>query len=73
MAIDLRKIDPELNYPLKQIAQFLEMSHGTILKLRKDARLKSIRIGKRYYIQGKEILSYIDNGLYFIFKRSLNH
>jgi helix-turn-helix protein len=61
MAIDLRKIDPELNYPLKQIAQFLEMSYGTILKLRKDARLKSIRIGKKYYIQGKDILSYIDN------------
>ena len=62
MAIDLRKIDPELNYPLKQIAQFLEISYGTILKLRKDAKLKSIRIGKKYYIQGKEILSYIDNG-----------
>ena len=62
MAIDLRKIDPELNYPLKQIAQFLEMSYGTILKLRKEANLKSIRIGKKYYIQGKEILSYIDKG-----------
>ncbi len=34
MAIDLRKIDPELNYPLKQIAQFLEISYGTVLKLR---------------------------------------
>jgi len=62
MAIDLRKIDPELNYPLKQIAQFLEVSYGTILKLRKDAKLKSIRIGKKYYVQGKEILSYVDNG-----------
>jgi excisionase family DNA binding protein len=62
MAIDLRKIDPELIYPLKQIAQFLEISYGTILKLRKDAKLKSIRIGKKYYIQGKDILSYIDNG-----------
>ncbi|MBW1702555.1 MAG: helix-turn-helix domain-containing protein [Deltaproteobacteria bacterium] len=62
MAIDLRKIDPELNYPLKQVAQFLEVSYGTILNLRKVAKLKSIRIGKKYYIQGKEILSYIDNG-----------
>jgi hypothetical protein len=41
MAIDLRKIDPELSYPLKQIAQFLEISYGTILKLRKDAKLQS--------------------------------
>ena len=62
MAIDLRKIDPELNYPLKQVAQFLEVSYGTILNLRKHAKLKSIRIGKKYYIQGKEILSYIDRG-----------
>ncbi|MCD4717274.1 MAG: helix-turn-helix domain-containing protein [Desulfobacterales bacterium] len=62
MAIDLRKIDPELNYSLKQIAQFLEISYGTILKLRKGAKLKSIRIGKKYYVQGKDILSYIHNG-----------
>ena len=61
MAIDPRKIDPELSYPLKQVAQFLEISYGTILKLRKDAKLKSMKIGKRYYVQGKEILSYIDN------------
>ena len=61
MAIDLRKIDPELNYPLKQIAQFLEISYGTTLKLRKDAKLKSFRIGKKYYIQGKDILAYINN------------
>ncbi|MBW2615487.1 MAG: helix-turn-helix domain-containing protein [Deltaproteobacteria bacterium] len=62
MAIDLRKIDPELSYPLKQVAQFLEISYGTILKLRKNAKLKSIKIGKRYYVQGKEILFYINNG-----------
>jgi hypothetical protein len=62
MAIDLRKIDPELNYPLKLIAQFLEISYGTILKLKKDTKLKSIRIGKKYYVQGKDILSYIENG-----------
>jgi excisionase family DNA binding protein len=62
MAIDLRKIDPELNYPLKQVAQFLEVSYGTILNLKKNKKLKSIKIGKKYYVQGKEILSYIDNG-----------
>ena len=59
MAIDTRKIDPDLRYPLKQVAQFLEVSYGTILKLKNDPRLKPIRIGKRYYIEGKNILSFI--------------
>ncbi len=45
MAIDPKKIDPGLNYPLKQVAQFLEISYGTMLKLRKQARLKSMRMG----------------------------
>lgn len=62
MAIDLRKIDPDLNYPLRQVADFLDVSYGTILKLKNDASLKYIKIGKRYYIQGKEILSYVRKG-----------
>ncbi len=60
MAIDLRKIDPDLNYPLKQVAQFLDVSYATILRLRREAQLKSIRIGNRYYVQGKDILAYIE-------------
>jgi excisionase family DNA binding protein len=62
MAIDPNKIDPGLNYPLKQVAQFLEISYGTMLKLKKEARLKSTRVGKRYYIKGKDVLEYIEHG-----------
>jgi excisionase family DNA binding protein len=62
MAIDLRKIDPDLNYPLKQVAQFLDVSYATILRLRREAQLKSIKIGNRYYVQGKAILEYIEKG-----------
>ncbi len=62
MAIDLRKIDPDLNYPLKQVAQFLDVSYATILRLRREAQLKSIKIGNRYYVQGKDILAYIEKG-----------
>jgi excisionase family DNA binding protein len=62
MAIDLRKIDPELNYPLKQVAQLLEVSYGTVLKLRKQEKLRSMKIGKKFYVQGREILKYINNG-----------
>lgn len=59
MAIDLRKIDPHLSYPLRQVAEFLNVSYGTILRLKNDDKLRPIKIGKRYYIQGKEILQYI--------------
>jgi excisionase family DNA binding protein len=62
MAIDLRKIDPELNYPLKQVAQLLEVSYGTVLKLRKQEKLRSMKIGRKFYVQGREILRYINNG-----------
>ena len=59
MPIDVRKIDPNLDYPLKQVAQFLEISYGTTLKLRKEGKLKSSRVGKKYYVRGKDILEYI--------------
>lgn len=29
MPIDLRKIDPELSYPLKEVAEFLDVYYGT--------------------------------------------
>jgi len=59
MAIDLRKIDPNLSYPLRQVAEFLNISYGTVLKLKNDANLRPIKVGKKYYIQGKDILDYI--------------
>ncbi len=62
MAIDLRKIDPDLSYPLRQVAEFLDVSYGTVLRLKNDTRLRPIKIGKRYYIQGKKILEYIRKG-----------
>ena len=59
MPIDLRKIDPELSYPLKLVAELLDVSYGTILKLKGESKLKPFRIGKRYYIRGQDILGYI--------------
>ena len=60
MAIDLRNIDAELNYPLKEVAQFLEVSYGTVLKLRKETKMTSMKIGKKYYVKGKDILKYVE-------------
>jgi excisionase family DNA binding protein len=59
MAIDLRNIDPELSYSFKEVAAFLNVSYGTVLKLKSDPKLDLIRIGKKYYIRGKDILGYI--------------
>ncbi len=62
MAIDLKKIDPDLVYPLKEVAQILQVSYGTILKLRKEERIRSIKIGGKYYIRGHDVLKYIHRG-----------
>lgn len=62
MAIDPSKIDPGLSYSLNEVAQILEVSYGTMLKLRNEAKLRSIRVGKRYYIEGKNVLEYIERG-----------
>ncbi len=59
MAIDFRKIDPDLIYSLKEAAQILGLSYGTILKLKKDNTLKWLKIGGKYYVQGKDLLEYI--------------
>jgi excisionase family DNA binding protein len=62
MSIDLRKIDPHLIYSLKEAAQMLGLSYGTVLKLKNDARIKWSKIGGKYYIQGKDLLEYIGKG-----------
>ena len=59
MPIDFRNIDPDLSYSLKEVAQLLELAYGTVLKLRKDKKLKYTKIGKKYYIKGQDILSYV--------------
>ncbi len=63
MAIDLRKIDPELIYSLKEAAQMLGLSYGTVLKLKKDSRLKWLKMGGNYFVQGKDLLEYIGKGI----------
>ena len=65
MPINFRNIDPDLSYSLKEVAQLLELAYGTVLKLRKDKKLKYIKIGKKYYIKGQDLLSHI-------FKEGLN-
>jgi excisionase family DNA binding protein len=63
MPIDIRKIDPDLIYALKEAAQMLGISYGTVLKLKKDARLNWLKIGGKYYVKGKDLLEYIGKGV----------
>lgn len=61
--IDPRKIDPDINYTLEQIADFLNLSYSTVLKFKKDGQFKDLKkIGRRYYVPGKAVLSYIQKG-----------
>jgi hypothetical protein len=62
MPIDMRKIDPELKYSLKDVAIHLELSYGTILKLKKEKKLRYFKLGKQYFVQGKDIISYVEKG-----------
>lgn len=62
-SIDLRKIDPEINYTLEQTAEFLNLSYSSVLKLKKNNAFNNIKqVGRRYYIPGKAILTYVQKG-----------
>ncbi len=63
MSIDLRKIDPGVDYTLEQVAGFLNLSYVTVLKLKKGGEFKGVKkIGRRYYISGKAIFDYVQKG-----------
>ncbi len=59
--IDPRKIDPENLYSLHQVADFLNISYGTVLKLKtNDAFGNGLsNVGKKFYVSGRAILDYI--------------
>jgi excisionase family DNA binding protein len=49
-------------YPLKEVAQILGLSYGTVLKLKKDDKLRWVKIGGKYYVHGRDVLEYIEKG-----------
>lgn len=62
MPLDLRQIDPELEYPLNEVAGVLDLSYGTILNKRKKGEIKAKKIGKKYFVKGADILAYANGG-----------
>lgn len=62
MPIDTRNVDPELKYSLKDVAIHLGLSYGTVLKLKKEKVMPCFKIGKQFFIQGRDILSYVEKG-----------
>ncbi len=60
--IDLREIDPENLYTLKQVAEFLRFSYGTVLKIKKNEGFPHTKVGKRVYVKGNDIINFIQNG-----------
>ncbi len=61
-AIDLREIDPEKLYTLDQTADFLRLSYGTVLKIKKNNELPHNKVGKRVYVKGADIVEYVQTG-----------
>ncbi len=61
-AIDIREIDPEKLYTLRQTADFLRCSYNTILKIKKNKEMPFQKIGKSFYAKGSTIINYIENG-----------
>jgi excisionase family DNA binding protein len=59
VVIDIRKIEPSLMYSLKEASQLLGLSYGTVLKMKKEGRLKCRKIGGKYFVQGRDLLEYI--------------
>ena len=60
--IDIREIDPQNLYTLGQTAHFLRVAYGTVLKFRKNGAFPSRQIGKKWYIEGAEIINFIKIG-----------
>jgi hypothetical protein len=60
MPLDLRRIDSERLYTLKEVSELLKLSYGTILSLKDKGSVDSIKIGAKYYMQGKDILTSIE-------------
>jgi excisionase family DNA binding protein len=61
MEIDPRQIDPQVIYNLQEVARFLQVSYSTVLKLREENKLRSLKIGNRYYVEGRDILEHLEN------------
>ena len=60
MAIDVREIKPGLKYTLKDLANVLGLSYGSVLNLKKGSVLPFVQIGKKFFVQGSAILEYVD-------------
>lgn len=58
--LKLKDIDPETRYTLREVAEMLDLSYQTVLKLRQEDTIKATRLGgRRYYVLGEDILKFV--------------
>lgn len=55
-----KELYPTGIYTLKDLAEYFECDHGTVLKWTKNG-LKHKRVGRKIYIVGKDVLEFFDD------------
>lgn len=59
--IDLSSINPDEYYEAQEIADKLQISYKTIWKRTKYGGLKSVRLNRKRYIKGQDLLDWIES------------
>lgn len=59
MPLKLSNIDPDAQYNLQEVQELLRLSYSTVRNLIKSGKLSSVKIGKRYYVLGSNILTFV--------------
>lgn len=61
MAVSPKQIDESKLYNVEEVSIILNVSDQTVRKHLRDMMLKGKKIGKRWYIEGKEIKKFIES------------
>lgn len=60
MAVSPKQIDETKLYSVTEVSEILNVTEQTVRKHLRDLLLKGKKIGKRWYIEGKEIKKFIE-------------
>lgn len=61
MAVSPKQIDESKLYNVEEVSVILNVSDQTVRKHLRDMMLRGKKIGKRWYIEGKEIKKFIES------------
>lgn len=56
------RIEPNEVYTLEEAAEYLKVSYGTVLRWAKQGTLPAFKIGRRWRVYGRDLLSLNEPG-----------